>query len=59
MNNETINAFLRIETREDKEKIAALLEALERLDRAHKKGFIDLKNFRDIPTKAIRKHKGD
>ncbi len=37
---------------------ATLLEALHTLDRAHKKGFVDLKNFRNIPTKAIREAAG-
>lgn len=37
----------------------ALLEALQTLDRAHKKGFINLKNFHNVPTKAIRKAKGE
>ena len=38
-------------------KADRLLEALKKLDRAHKKGFINLKNFRNVPTEAIRKAK--
>ncbi len=32
-----------------------LLEALETLERAHIKGFVDLKNFKKRTTKAIQK----
>jgi len=38
---------------------AELLEALETLERAHLKGFIDLKNFRKRTGDTIRKHKGE
>ena len=35
-----------------------LLEALETLERAHIKGFVDLKNFKKRTTKAIQKARG-
>ena len=37
---------------------ADLLEALETLERAHIKGFVDLKNFKKKTTKAIQKARG-
>ena len=39
--------------------ITELLDALETLERAHLKNFIDLKNFRKRTGKAIRKAKGE